>query len=375
MHKAFQYDIRNGCIAHIISKTTFKALDDCEFVREKRRKYRMIATRFNKSPLYKSKLAQIQKEKEVKSITIKQEVATRFEATNTMLRSFLNENKTTVAVDKDKAKRNFDAINEAVSECTKDRKEIEKFLLEKEDLDLMFELVEVLDLLVNGITYLGGDKYVTSSLVLPYLQKLDYLLQPKSSDRKYISDVKGFIRADLDERCDKNLNKIFLSKATFLDRRFFKGSQLSFLDEYDQTNLVNQIQEELKLVVVSSSAVVDSRNKVADSSKEKSKLSSLGFEDSDSDEENENIISAEKELELYMLEKKVRKDSCISEWWRNKCTQYPRLATLAKKYLSLPATSTPAERCMSKMGLVLEKKRLRLKDEKFSKIMYLSDCV
>ena len=42
-----------------------------------------------------------------------------------------------------------------------------------------------------------------------------------------------------------------------------------------------------------------------------------------------------------------------------------------KKYLCVPATSTAAERVMSK----LTKRRLSLGDEKFSKIMFLSDCL
>ena len=71
MLKAFRMEVRNGCIAHIISKSTFKALEKCEFISEKRSKYCMIATRFNKSPLYKTKLAHIQQERSVKIISLK----------------------------------------------------------------------------------------------------------------------------------------------------------------------------------------------------------------------------------------------------------------------------------------------------------------
>ena len=103
-----------------------------------------------------------------------------------MLRSFLNEKQVNINVDKEKARVSFSAINDAVAECTKDKNEINKFKLDDEDLDIMVELVQVLDLLVNGISYLGGEKYVTSSLVLPYMEKLYALLIPKSSDRKYL---------------------------------------------------------------------------------------------------------------------------------------------------------------------------------------------
>ena len=49
------------------------------------------------------------------------------------------------------------------------------------------------------------------------------------------------------------------------------------------------------------------------------------------------------------------------------------MSRLARKYLSVQATSTPAERVMSAMGIVLEKKRQAMTGELFSEIMFLSD--
>jgi hypothetical protein len=48
---------------------------------------------------------------------------------------------------------------------------------------------------------------------------------------------------------------------------------------------------------------------------------------------------------------------------------------LARKYLSVQATSTPAERVMSSMGIVLEKRRQSMPGELFAEIMILSDTV
>ena len=49
------------------------------------------------------------------------------------------------------------------------------------------------------------------------------------------------------------------------------------------------------------------------------------------------------------------------------------LKILLKIYFQ--ATSTPAERVISRLGLVLTKRRLGMKGPLFSKIMYLSDTV
>ena len=50
------------------------------------------------------------------------------------------------------------------------------------------------------------------------------------------------------------------------------------------------------------------------------------------------------------------------------------LCRLARKYLSVQATSTSAERVMSEMGIVLQKNRQRMTGELFNEIMFLSDA-
>ena len=55
--------------------------------------------------------------------------------------------------------------------------------------------------------------------------------------------------------------------------------------------------------------------------------------------------------------------------------EYPRFSKLGAKYLAVLASSTPAERAMSKMDLILNKKRLKLTSSHFAMLMFLSDTV
>ena len=59
-------------------------------------------------------------------------------------------------------------------------------------------------------------------------------------------------------------------------------------------------------------------------------------------------------------------------WWRLNKDKYPHVARLARKYLSVQGTSTPAERVMSDMGLILNKKRLSMSDDNFSRLVHLT---
>ena len=55
--------------------------------------------------------------------------------------------------------------------------------------------------------------------------------------------------------------------------------------------------------------------------------------------------------------------------------KYPVMTKHARKYLSIQGTYTAAERAMSSMNIILDKKRLRMTSALFSKVMFLSDNI
>jgi len=59
------------------------------------------------------------------------------------------------------------------------------------------------------------------------------------------------------------------------------------------------------------------------------------------------------------------------DWWRARREKYPVLSRLARKYLSIPATSTACERTFSKAGNVVVKNRCALEPETVNAICFL----
>ena len=51
------------------------------------------------------------------------------------------------------------------------------------------------------------------------------------------------------------------------------------------------------------------------------------------------------------------------------------MSRMARKYLAVQGSATPAERIMSRLGLVLTKTRQSLTGENFGMMMFLSDVV
>ena len=86
-------------------------------------------------------------------------------------------------------------------------------------------------------------------------------------------------------------------------------------------------------------------------------------------------LSVQSQLDNYLKEIKIKSKECPSAWWRLNINKYPQIAKLAKKYLSIQGTSTPSERVMSDMGIILNKKRLSMSDDSFRMLMYLGDSV
>lgn len=73
------------------------------------------------------------------------------------------------------------------------------------------------------------------------------------------------------------------------------------------------------------------------------------------------------ELTKYLEEETIDEFSeTIASYWARQGPTRDRLAAFARCYLSIPATSTPSERCFSKAKFYIPPSRNRLNDDNFS---------
>ncbi len=63
------------------------------------------------------------------------------------------------------------------------------------------------------------------------------------------------------------------------------------------------------------------------------------------------------------------------DWWRVHASDFPHLAKLALKYLSIPATSAPFKCAFSTAGLSIAKDRARLEASRANKLVFLHESV
>ena len=224
------YEERNGCFAHIESKSSQKALESSEKLKETRARLRKLAQKSHHSDKFKSYIEEEQIAANLNTRVIKQEIDTRFTATHSMFRSFLNDpnEKNDKEMDIAKVRANADAINQALRRVLPRNKgeQYEEQKVRDEDVDRMINLIPTLDILEEGITLLGGDRYNTGSSVLPFVVNFKTILEDTDDDVGYVQTFKTVLWKDLEERCRDNLNFHVLIKSSFFDKRY---SSLSFL--------------------------------------------------------------------------------------------------------------------------------------------------
>ena len=388
------HEERNGCFAHIESKASQKALESSEKLKETRERLKKLAKKSNKSDHFKTYIEQEQIAANLKPRSLKQEVDTRFTATHTMFSSFLNDQNEKgddeEYMNMEKIEANIDAINRALKKVlpTNKPEQYNELCVRPEDVDRMIKLIPTLDVLEEGITLLGADKYNTGSSVVPFVVNFKDILQDDDEDVGYVRTFKKVLWEELEERCRKNLNFHVLIKSSFFDKRY---SSLGFLSKlqfdkfplrevYTKEQIVAEIiiegkalEEKLK-EKKSESEEVQNVDKTVTKRKRKSKFLSTICDDKN-EETSRQTYNITEEVERYQQEDPISSNDCALKWWYRHKDLYPIMSKLAAKYLSVQATSTAAERAFSTLGNMVTKKRTLLSDEHVQKLSYLKDCI
>lgn len=78
------------------------------------------------------------------------------------------------------------------------------------------------------------------------------------------------------------------------------------------------------------------------------------------------------EIATYVQTPHLGREQSAVDWWRSKTGVFPKLAFLARRYLSLPASSIESERLFSTCGAVADSRRSSLLPENVAMIIFLN---
>ena len=209
--------------------------------------------------------------------------------------------------------------------------------------------------LEEASTMIGGEKYITASIVLPMFTHLKKAMTPSEEDPGYAVKFKEAFIVDLVNRIGNAYDNGYLSLATALDVRF---KSLKCLPKQKRETTWSLLLNVMR----------DEAPEPAIKAKRYNKSQKFDFELSDSEDdcaevglETQPCDAALKELTAY--KSAPHEENLMMEplqYWKANRSSFPILSKLATKYLALPASSVPVERLFSAAGEIVSKKRTLL---------------
>ena len=177
MRAAFDDEERSGCVAHILHSSITEGYKKITEVKEVIEKNRKIATKYHKSYAFKYSLEEEQKKRELPVRAILQDVPTRWGSTRSSTGSFLDKEEKGMEAEVNRASevfrdqhKNMEAINAALRKIKyRGEQKLTQYLLTEEDMTRISTVNRFLTKLDIFSTTLGGDQYVTSSVLLPVI--------------------------------------------------------------------------------------------------------------------------------------------------------------------------------------------------------------
>ena len=274
--------------------------------------------------------------------------------------------------------------------------------------DYIEEGTAVLDKAADASQFLEGDKYPTSSMVIPMAfglmatssptqpvsfrnradddlndDSMNPVKVPHSELTKEMQDARKRFHDSLVARFDSDVSrdvKKFWLLASMLDPRFkklsFKNDRL--LTPEMRARALSLLRTEFEKNYkgkLSRTGAAPQRDAppVASPHRKRRKVSVAGFfANSDSEESEEEEQGEVDELDAYLalpqIKFKTERDS--TEWWKEHSKDFPNVAVMARQYLGCPASSATVERLFSLVGIAFAAKRKRAEAGTIEDIMF-----
>lgn len=246
-----------------------------------------------------------------------------------------------------------------------------------QDIDVLESMHGALNPLLKFTDSLSSENYVSVSYLKPMLQLFrTQILKPSDDETQLTKDLKMTVMSYLDEKYADPITEELLDVATLLDPRFkthyIKPENIDDI----KMRAVSEMLEDPATSVRTEEAEPE-QPEAGDGAvptplkKQKKSLGSF-FKKSTPGTGLNDRERVERELENYLMAADADSEMDPLQWWKINETNFPRLGGLAKRYLCIPATSTPSERVFSTGGNIVTCHRAALKPETVDRLVFLA---
>ncbi|KAK0155081.1 Zinc finger BED domain-containing protein 1 [Merluccius polli] len=228
-----------------------------------------------------------------------------------------------------------------------------------QDVEVLESVNKAIKPLQDFTDALSGENYVTVSIIKPTLSMFrSSLLKPEDEDTELTKQIKEKILHYMTEKYsdpDKD------EGSQVPDNIHRPCQELLSLLPTEPDTAVRVRQEENEVAAAEPGPALKKRRSLSSFFPKKTPASSLS-----------EVDRIRAELATYLLISEISEDADPLQWWKKQEENFPRLSKLARKYLSIPATSAPSERLFSVGGGVVTCHRASLKPDAVDRLVFLA---
>lgn len=341
------------CFAHTLQLCISDAKKKVQTVDNLLGRARNIVSHFNHSAVAKNLLCKEQEKQNVPKHILIQMVPTRWNSEFYMLRRLVEQKSciTNVLLESD-------TPNLTGSQWT-----------------LAKELVQLLQPLEEITHIASGENFPTLSQMIPCLYTFVLFLNENHKPGS-AGEFGEALRISIKLRFENLLKSKFALSAMVLDPRY---KLLILNDDTMLPEVSEAIKAEAKAVADAKLTEDTGSSSVQQTTSEEITNKRSNFWDvfetikQNSLNKNNQVDVCELEFDRYIKADVVERNTDILKWWSDNSRNYPNLAVLARKYLSIPATEASSERLFSTAGNILTNKRSTLATENLAHLVYLHE--
>lgn len=365
------------CVAHVINRSVYIGLKNGA-VASVVRKANEISKLFKRSPKAARLLEEKQKALHLPTKSLKINNKTRWGSAHKMMKRMC-------------------ASHPAVSACLPllrgTRRKVPSDLT-SEEWDTLASLANALQPFKVATKFLSQQRMPTFGVVSPMMKRLlQHHLQPDENEDEVLRVFKTAVIDDLQTRWtsisegmpDAVLLSAYLDPRTkdfaFVEDVVLRGTLLNNVRQSARALLMEQ--ESPSRQASAQSMVLDEDKNAAGPSSMDNKLAYLLGEGIMEDAYPDRSEREPANIELHRYDNCLRcplvnresdRDTLSDPlmWWKTHSAEYPRVARLARRYLSIASTSVAVERVFSKGGWIVNKRRCSLEDDTVSMLMFLA---
>ena len=333
------------CACHTIQLSVDDVVKKCAAIKDVIEHCRLIASTFRNSPTLTSAFEHLQEKykqqhPDYKPLVLQKDVVTRWNSTETMLKSLLH---------------NREVLKRAAEDINKP-----EITMDDHEWQVVSELQILLEKLTEATVTLEAEKYPTLGFVIPVIYALYYVLESMIISTNEVTEARQALLESLRRRWDTIDTTLLV--AMILDPRFKHLPWLSDRQAYlvkeelrMRTNSLLQDPEDRKDAVEASSNSNAASNRNSLTSILTSKCQ----------------VQARDEFEEYFACANINWSDDPLIWWNANECKFPRISKLARIYLCTPASNAPSERLFSSASYILRDKRNRLNSSSVEHLVML----